>query len=36
MPQIAYIKKKFRGGTLAQIATANTIIEEYAAQGFRW
>lgn len=34
MPKIAYIEKKFRQGTLKTIKTANTIIEEYAAQGF--
>lgn len=34
MPKIAYIEKSFRKSTLATIATANAIIEEYAAQGF--
>ena len=34
MPRIAYIEKTFRPATLATIATANGIIEEYAAQGF--
>lgn len=34
MPKIAYIEKTFRPATLATIATANRIIEEYAAQGF--
>lgn len=34
MPKIAYIEKNFRQATLATIKTANTIIEEYAAQGF--
>lgn len=33
MPKIAYIEKNFRESTLALIATANEIIEEYAAQG---
>lgn len=34
MPKITYISKKFRAGTLATIATANGIIEEYVAQGY--
>jgi len=34
MPKITYISKRFRTGTLATIATANDIIEEYAAQGY--
>ena len=34
MPKIAYIDKQFRSSTLATIATANKIIEEYAAQGY--
>ncbi|KKL29027.1 hypothetical protein LCGC14_2369240 [marine sediment metagenome] len=34
MPKIAYINVKFRAGSLAIIAKANSIIEEYAAQGF--
>ena len=34
MPKITYIEKNFRPATLATIATANRIIEEYAAQGF--
>lgn len=34
MPKIAYIDKTFRASSLATIATANSIIEEYAAQGY--
>ena len=34
MPKIAYIDKKLQKATLATIATANEIIEEYAAQGY--
>lgn len=34
MPKITYIRKNFRSPTLARIATANSIIEEYQAQGF--
>lgn len=34
MPKITYIEKNFRSATLATIATANRIIEEYTAQGF--
>ena len=34
MPKITYIEKNFRPATLATIATANRIIEEYATQGF--
>lgn len=34
MPKIAYIDKRFSEGSLAIIAKANDIIEEYAAQGF--
>ena len=34
MPKIAYKKKKLREATLATIATANQIVEEYAAQDF--
>lgn len=34
MPKICYIKKNFRPATLRLIAIANTIIDEYAAQGF--
>lgn len=34
MPKIAYIDKRFSDGSLAIIAKANEIIEEYAAQGF--
>lgn len=34
MPKICYIKKNFRPATLQLIAIANTIIDEYAAQGF--
>ena len=34
MPKIAYKKKKLRKATLATIATANGIVEEYAAQDF--
>ncbi len=34
MPKIAYIDKQFRANTLALIATANEIIEEYALQGY--
>ena len=34
MPKIAYIEKRFQGKSLDLIATANRIIEEYAAQGF--
>ena len=34
MPKIKYIEKTFRPATLATIATANRIIEEYATQGF--
>lgn len=35
MPRIAYQNKNFNGATLATIAKANEIIEEYAGQGFR-
>lgn len=34
MPKICYTPKSFRAATLATIATANAIIEEYVAQGF--
>ena len=34
MPKICYVEKNFRKPTLDQIATANAIIDEYAAQGF--
>ena len=34
MPKIRYVEKNFRKATLDQIATANAIIDEYAAQGF--
>ncbi len=34
MPKIQYIEKKFSRGSLVIIEQANTIIEEYAAQGF--
>jgi len=34
MPKICYKAKKFRGASLTMIATANAIIDEYAAQGF--
>lgn len=34
MPKICYTPKNFRAATLALIATANAIIEEYVAQGF--
>lgn len=34
MPKICYVEKNFRKTTLDQIATANAIIDEYAAQGF--
>ncbi|MCB0094304.1 MAG: hypothetical protein KDE46_01235 [Caldilineaceae bacterium] len=34
MPKICYQEKQFRQATLDTIATANSIIEEYAAQGF--
>lgn len=34
MPRIAYIEKKFSNKSLAIIAQANVIIQEYAAQGF--
>lgn len=34
MPKICYKAKKFRGASLTTIATANAIIDEYAAQGF--
>ena len=34
MPKICYVEKNFRKATLDQIATANAIIDEYAAQGF--
>jgi hypothetical protein len=34
MPRIAYVNKNFNRATLATIERANSIIEEYAAQGF--
>jgi hypothetical protein len=34
MPKITYINKRFRAARLNTIATANEIIEEYAAQGY--
>ncbi|HEV8670973.1 MAG TPA: hypothetical protein VGS01_09595 [Candidatus Limnocylindria bacterium] len=34
MPKIAYIERRFAAGTLDVIDKANTIIAEYAAQGF--
>jgi hypothetical protein len=34
MPCITYVKKRFSAGTKAMIDAANTIIAEYAAQGF--
>ena len=34
MPKIAYVTKRLRAATLSTIAQANTIIAEYAAQGF--
>lgn len=35
MPKITYNSKKFRSRTLRIIATANEIIEEYVAQGYK-
>ncbi len=34
MPEIAYITKRFSDSSLAIIAKANEICEEYAGQGF--
>jgi hypothetical protein len=34
MPRICYVEKNLRGSSLALIAQANEIIEEYMAQGF--
>lgn len=34
MPKIMYLRQKFRPSSLATIRQANTIISEYAAQGF--
>lgn len=34
MPKIKYIEKRFRKDSLAKIAAANSIIEEYQEQGF--
>lgn len=34
MPKVKYVKKRFSPATLHMIAQANTIIEEYQAQGF--
>ena len=35
MPKICYIEKDFKPGTLALIAQANAIIDEYLADGLR-